>query len=72
MSLPYGFVKSKVKAVVGLKSSGHRSEIQYHVHLTLVVGGQDWGRHIERAQRCAKADLDPEGRADPPKSGRLE
>ena len=42
MTLAYGFVKSKVKSVAGLKPSGHRSEIQYHVHLTLSVDGEDW------------------------------
>ncbi len=42
MSLRYGFVKSKVKSVVGLKAAGHRSEIQYHVHLTLALPDGDW------------------------------
>ena len=42
MTLTYGFVKAKVKAIPGLKPSGHRSEIQYHVHLTLAVAGGDW------------------------------
>jgi uncharacterized protein YukJ len=42
MSLQYGFVKSKVRAVVGLKGSGHRSEVQYHVHITLTLPEGDW------------------------------
>ncbi|MDE1179756.1 DUF2278 family protein [Paraburkholderia sp.] len=42
MSLAYGFVKSKVKRVAGLKSAGHGHEIQYHVHVTLAVPGGDW------------------------------
>lgn len=42
MSLAYGFVKSKVKRVVGLKSAGHGNEIQYHVHLTLALPAGDW------------------------------
>jgi hypothetical protein len=42
MSLQYGFVKSKVKRVVGLKAAAHRSEIQYHVHLTLALPDGDW------------------------------
>lgn len=42
MTLQYGFVKSKVKAVRGLKASGHRSEIQYHVHITLALPDGDW------------------------------
>ena len=42
MSLQYGFVKSKVKSVVGLKSNRHRSEIQYHIHLTLGLPDGDW------------------------------
>lgn len=42
MTLAYGFVKSKVKTIVGLKSAGHRSEIQYHIHLTLALPDGDW------------------------------
>jgi uncharacterized protein YukJ len=42
MSLAYGFVKSKVKSIVGLKAAGHRSEIQYHIHLTLALPDGDW------------------------------
>ena len=42
MSLQYGFVKSKVKAVAGLKGSGHRSEVQYHIHITLALPEGDW------------------------------
>lgn len=42
MSLDYGFVKAKVKAVARLKGSPHGGETQYHVHLTLAVPGGDW------------------------------
>lgn len=42
MSLAYGFVKAKIKQVAGLKASGHGSEIQYHIHVTLAVSGGDW------------------------------
>jgi uncharacterized protein YukJ len=42
MTLPYGYVKSTIQKIVGLKGSRHRSEIQYHVHLTLTVDGQPW------------------------------
>jgi hypothetical protein len=41
MTLAYGFVKSKVKAIVGLKSARHRQEIQYHIHLTLRMPAKD-------------------------------
>jgi uncharacterized protein YukJ len=41
MTLAYGFIKSKIKAIAGLKASGHRSEIQYHIHLTLAEGNWD-------------------------------
>ncbi|WP_144147432.1 DUF2278 family protein [Paraburkholderia sp. BCC1884] len=42
MSLAYGFVKAKIKTVVGLKASGHGKETQYHIHLTLAVPSGDW------------------------------
>jgi uncharacterized protein YukJ len=42
MTLAYGYVKSKIRAVVGVKGSRHRSEVQYHLHLTLAVSGGDW------------------------------
>ncbi|KVW36288.1 DUF2278 family protein [Burkholderia ubonensis] len=42
MSLDYGFVKAKVKAVAGLKALPHGSEIQYHIHLTLALPDGDW------------------------------
>ena len=42
MTLAYGFAKSKVKAIAGLKSAGHRSEVQYHIHLTLALPTGDW------------------------------
>lgn len=42
MSLAYGFVKAKIKTVVGLKASGHGNETQYHIHVTLAVSSGDW------------------------------
>jgi uncharacterized protein YukJ len=42
MSLAYGFVKSKIKSIVGLKAAGRHSEIQYHIHLTLALPDGDW------------------------------
>ena len=42
MSLTYGFVKAKIRNVVGLKASRSKSETQYHIHLTLAVAGGDW------------------------------
>ncbi|WP_323121009.1 DUF2278 family protein [Burkholderia alba] len=42
MSLDYGFAKAKVKQIVGLRSVGRGSEIQYHVHLTLALPTGDW------------------------------
>jgi hypothetical protein len=42
MALQYGFTKSKVKAVAGLKGAGHRSEIRYHVHITLALPDGYW------------------------------
>jgi len=37
LALAYGFVKAKVKAVVGLKALPRRKETQYHIHLTLAL-----------------------------------
>ena len=42
MALPYGFVKSTVNRIVGLKAAGRRNEVQYHVHLTLMIDGAPW------------------------------
>lgn len=42
MSLAYGFVKAKIKTVVGLKASGHGQETQYHIHVTLSLPSGDW------------------------------
>ena len=43
MSLTYGFVKCKVVSNPVLKSSRHKKEIQYHLHVTLQLGdGTEW------------------------------
>jgi uncharacterized protein YukJ len=42
MSLPYGFVKAKIVSEPRLKSSRHRNEIQYHLHVSMLVGGHNW------------------------------
>src|SRR5882724_10387576 len=42
MSLPYGFVKAKIVSEPRLKSSRHRNEIQYHLHVSMLVGGENW------------------------------
>lgn len=42
MSLDYGFVKAKIKAVAGLKAAARANETQYHVHLTLALPDGDW------------------------------
>lgn len=42
MTLPYGFARSKVLAVQGLKGSRHKREIQYHLHASLEVGDETW------------------------------
>src|SRR5579859_6617063 len=42
MTLPYGYARSKVLAVKGLKGSKHNREIQYHLHASLQVGSETW------------------------------
>ena len=42
MPLRYGFAKAKVASGPALKHSRHRSEIQYHLHVSLLVPGGDW------------------------------
>ena len=42
MTLPYGFVKTKVTSEPKLKSSRHGHEVQYHLHCNLDVGGETW------------------------------
>jgi uncharacterized protein YukJ len=42
MSLPYGFVKAKIVSEPKLQSSRHRSEIQYHLHVRMLVDGDNW------------------------------
>jgi uncharacterized protein YukJ len=42
VALAYGFVKAKIASDAFMKGSRHRSEIQYHLHFSLLVGGATW------------------------------
>lgn len=42
MTLAYGFVKAKVSAAPYMKALRHRSEVQYHLHFSLLVNGGNW------------------------------
>ncbi len=42
MALSYGFVKAKMTSEPALKSIRRRSEVQYHQHFSLLVGGARW------------------------------
>ncbi len=42
MALPYGFVKAKMTSEPALKATRRQSEIQYHQHFGLLVGGAQW------------------------------
>jgi len=42
MTLPYGFVKAKIVSAPVMKGSRRRSEIQYHLHFSLLVKGTNW------------------------------
>jgi uncharacterized protein YukJ len=42
MALPYGFVKAKIVSEPKLKSSRHHNEIQYHLHVSMLVDGDKW------------------------------
>ncbi len=42
MALPYGLVKAKMTSEPTLKATRRRSEIQYHQHFGLLVGGARW------------------------------
>jgi uncharacterized protein YukJ len=42
MALPYGFVKAKIISEPKLKSSRHNNEIQYHLHVSMLVDGDNW------------------------------
>jgi uncharacterized protein YukJ len=42
MALPYGYVKAKVTSEPKLKSSRHSHEIQYHLHVSMLVAGDQW------------------------------
>lgn len=42
MTLSYGYVKAKIVSEPRLKPSRHQHEIQYHLHFSLLVGGENW------------------------------
>jgi uncharacterized protein YukJ len=42
MALRYGYVKAKVTSWPKLKSSRHSHEIQYHLHVSMLVDGDQW------------------------------
>ena len=42
MALAYGYVKAKVVSEPLLKSSRHSHEIQYHLHVSMLVAGGKW------------------------------
>jgi uncharacterized protein YukJ len=42
MALPYGFVKARIVSEPKLKSSRHHNEIQYHLHVSMLVDGDKW------------------------------
>ncbi len=42
MTLSYGFVKATVAHGAALKPTRRRSEIQYHLHVSLPIGGAYW------------------------------
>jgi uncharacterized protein YukJ len=42
VSLPYGFVKSKIASAPALKAKRMRSETQYHEHVGVTVDGVAW------------------------------
>ena len=42
MTLAYGYVKAKIVSRPILKPTRRRSEIQYHLHLSLLVEGANW------------------------------
>jgi uncharacterized protein YukJ len=42
MALPYGFVKAKIVSEPKLKSSRHHNEIQYHLHVSMLIDGDKW------------------------------
>jgi len=42
MTLSYGFVKAKITSEPRLKPSRRSHEIQYHLHFSLLVGGDKW------------------------------
>jgi uncharacterized protein YukJ len=42
VSLPYGYVKAKIVSEPKLKPSRHHNEIQYHLHVSMLVDGDRW------------------------------
>ena len=42
MTLAYGYVKATIASKPTLKPTRHRSETQYHLHLSLLVDGSTW------------------------------
>jgi uncharacterized protein YukJ len=42
VSLAYGFVKAKIVSEPKLKPSRHHNEIQYHLHVSMLVDGDKW------------------------------
>jgi uncharacterized protein YukJ len=46
VTLPYGFAKAKITADPWLKPTRRRRETQYHIHVSLDVGGAAWDTAI--------------------------
>ena len=42
MPLPYGFLKGRVVKGPLLQSKRHDNEIQYHLHISIDIGGAPW------------------------------
>ena len=42
MALAYGFIKAKITSEPKLKPSRHNTEIQYHLHFSMLVDGDKW------------------------------
>ena len=42
MALPYGYLKAKVTSEPRLKSSRRSHEIQCHLHVSMLVDGDQW------------------------------
>jgi uncharacterized protein YukJ len=46
MALPYGFAKAKISGDPALKPTRRQRETQYHIHVSLDVGGEVWDTAI--------------------------